>query len=144
MMTEFIDQNLSENISLEDLARLAGLSSYHFSRKFKADLGIAPHAYVLSRRIDRAKSLLNNSRLPLKLVAPIKATLAACFASCWVSLQRISVTAPDGFRRCPLVGAPKAKFYSNAWQAGPIPVRSASLAVPTLFNIRETAYSNSI
>jgi AraC family transcriptional regulator len=69
MMTEFIDQNLSENITLEDLARLAGLSSYHFSRKFKADLGIAPHAYVLSRRIDRAKSLLNNSRLPLKLVA---------------------------------------------------------------------------
>jgi AraC family transcriptional regulator len=46
MMTEFIDQNLSENITLEDLARLAGLSSYHFSRKFKADLGIAPHAYV--------------------------------------------------------------------------------------------------
>ena len=69
MMTEFIDANLSENIALEDLARLAGLSSYHFSRKFKADLGIAPHAYVLSRRIDRAKSLLNNSRLPLKLVA---------------------------------------------------------------------------
>jgi AraC family transcriptional regulator len=69
MMTEFIDQNLSENITLEDLAGLAGLSSYHFSRKFKADLGIAPHAYVLSRRIDRAKSLLNGSRLPLKLVA---------------------------------------------------------------------------
>lgn len=68
-MTEFIDQNLSENIKLEDLAALAGLSSYHFSRKFKSDLGIAPHAYVLSRRIDRAKSLLNGSRLPLKLVA---------------------------------------------------------------------------
>ena len=69
MMTEFIDQNLSENITLEDLAALAGLSSFHFSRKFKADLGMAPHAYVLSRRIDRAKSLLNGSRLPLKLVA---------------------------------------------------------------------------
>jgi AraC family transcriptional regulator len=69
MMAEFIDQNLSETITLEDLAALAGLSSYHFSRKFKADLGIAPHAYVLSRRIDRAKSLLNGSRLPLKLVA---------------------------------------------------------------------------
>ena len=69
MMTDFIDQNLSENITLEDLAALAGLSSYHFSRKFKADLGIAPHAYVLSRRINRAKCLLNSSRLPLKLVA---------------------------------------------------------------------------
>jgi AraC family transcriptional regulator len=68
-MTEFIDQKLSENITLEDLAGLAGLSSYHFSRKFKADLGMAPHAYVLSRRIDKAKSLLNGSRLPLKLVA---------------------------------------------------------------------------
>jgi AraC family transcriptional regulator len=69
MMTDFIDQNLSESITLEDLAALAGLSSYHFSRKFKADLGIAPHAYVLSRRINRAKCLLNSSRLPLKLVA---------------------------------------------------------------------------
>ena len=64
MMTEFIDQNLSENITLEDLAGLAGLSSYHFSRKFKADLGIAPHAYVLSRRIDRAKSLSTAAAFP--------------------------------------------------------------------------------
>ena len=69
MMTEFIDQNLTENIMLDDLAGLAGLSSYHFSRKFKADLGMAPHPYVLSRRIRRAECLLKSSRLPLKLVA---------------------------------------------------------------------------
>lgn len=69
MMIEFIDQNLTENITLDDLAGLAGLSSYHFSRKFKADLGMAPHSYVLSRRIERAKRLLKSSRVPLKLVA---------------------------------------------------------------------------
>jgi AraC family transcriptional regulator len=69
MMIEFIDQNLAENITLDDLAGLAGLSSYHFSRKFKADLGVAPHSYVLSRRIERAKQLLKKGHLPLKLVA---------------------------------------------------------------------------
>ena len=69
MMTEFIDQNLTKNITLDDLAGLARLSSYHFSRKFKADLGVAPHSYVLSRRIKRAECLLKSSRLPLKLIA---------------------------------------------------------------------------
>ena len=68
MMTEFIDQNLTKNITLDDLAGLARLSSYHFSRKFKADLGVAPHSYVLSRRIKRAECLLKSSRLPLKLI----------------------------------------------------------------------------
>jgi AraC family transcriptional regulator len=69
MMIEFIDQNLAESITLDDLAGLAGLSSYHFSRKFKADLGMAPHNYVLSRRVERAQRLLKSSRLPLKMVA---------------------------------------------------------------------------
>ena len=69
MITEFIDQNLTEKITLDDLAGLAGLSSYHFSRKFKADLGMAPHCYVLSRRIERAKRLLKSRRLPLKWIA---------------------------------------------------------------------------
>ena len=69
MMTEFIDHNLVGNITLDDLAGLAGLSSFHFSRKFKADFGVAPHYYVLSRRIERAKQLLKKDRLPLKLVA---------------------------------------------------------------------------
>lgn len=69
MITEFIDQNLTENITLDDLAGLARLSSYHFSRVFKADLGVAPHSYVLSRRIKKAECLLKTSRLPLKSIA---------------------------------------------------------------------------
>ena len=48
MMNEFIDQNSSEHITLEDLAGLAGSSSYHFTRKFKADLGMAPHAMFVA------------------------------------------------------------------------------------------------
>lgn len=68
-LIEFIDENLTEDITLDDLAGLAGLSTYHFSRKFKADLGMAPHAYVISRRVEKAKRLLKSDRLPLKFVA---------------------------------------------------------------------------
>ncbi|WP_298279930.1 AraC family transcriptional regulator [uncultured Bradyrhizobium sp.] len=96
MVIEFIDQNLTKSITLDDLAGLAGLSSYHFSRKFKADLGMAPHNYVVSRRVERAKRLLKSGRLPLKLVA------AECGFTDQSHLNRVfrkflGVT-PNGFR----------------------------------------------
>lgn len=66
---DYIHENLANTIALDDLAALAGLSSYHFARRFKADLGMAPHSYVVSRRVERAERLLKHSRVPLKLVA---------------------------------------------------------------------------
>jgi AraC family transcriptional regulator len=55
---DYIDAHLSEDISLDDLAREAGLSSYHFGKTFKASLGVPPCRYVTERRIHRAKELL--------------------------------------------------------------------------------------
>ena len=66
---DYIEENLAQTIALDDLAALAGLSSYHFARRFKAELGMAPHGYVVSRRVARAESLLRDGRVPLKLVA---------------------------------------------------------------------------
>jgi AraC family transcriptional regulator len=55
---EYIMENLEANPTLEQMAAVAHLSSYHFARQFKASTGLAPHQYVISRRIERAKHLL--------------------------------------------------------------------------------------
>lgn len=54
----YIDEHLGENIPLATLARLARLSPYYFCRAFKQSLGMPPHRYHNSRRIERAKELL--------------------------------------------------------------------------------------
>ena len=44
--------------SLEEMAAVARLSVYHFARQFKRATGLPPHRYVILRRVDRAKQLL--------------------------------------------------------------------------------------
>jgi AraC-like DNA-binding protein len=66
---EYIASNLDQNIRLEALAELAGLSVHHFSRAFKQSVGVPPHGYILQRRIERAQDLLRNTRLPLSEIA---------------------------------------------------------------------------
>jgi AraC family transcriptional regulator len=58
LVAQYIEENLSEQISLAELAELAQLSVFHFSRAFKQSFGMPPHRYHTSRRIERAKILL--------------------------------------------------------------------------------------
>jgi AraC-like DNA-binding protein len=55
---EYINDNLSDKLSLEDISRVAYISPFHFLRVFKKFTGITLHQYVLSLRIERAKTLL--------------------------------------------------------------------------------------
>ena len=59
---EFIEEHLAEGIGLSDLAETAGLSVYHFARQFRQSTGVAPHQYVLQRKIERAKETLRDPR----------------------------------------------------------------------------------
>ena len=43
---------------MKQLAAVARLSPYHFARQFKAATGLPPHQYVILRRVERAKQLL--------------------------------------------------------------------------------------
>lgn len=66
---EYIQIHLSEDLSLDVLAQQIGFSSYHFARLFRQAIGASPHQFVLSRRIERAQRLLEETDLPLAQVA---------------------------------------------------------------------------
>lgn len=55
---EYLEAHFDENISLEQLASIANLSSYHFTRTFSQVVGLPPHAYLNHIRVERAKTLL--------------------------------------------------------------------------------------
>jgi AraC family transcriptional regulator len=56
---DFIDAQISNKITISDLAAVAGLSQYHFIKAFKGSVGLQPYQYVLSERIRRARGLLS-------------------------------------------------------------------------------------
>jgi AraC family transcriptional regulator len=68
---EFIDAHLDGEVSVMQLARTCGLSSHHFSRAFRRSTGMAPHQWLLQRRVDKAKQLLRSAKLPLSEVAAV-------------------------------------------------------------------------
>jgi AraC family transcriptional regulator len=55
---EYIEGHLDAGPSLEQMAAVARLSPYHFARQFKTATGLPPHQYVILRRVERAKELL--------------------------------------------------------------------------------------
>jgi transcriptional regulator GlxA family with amidase domain len=55
---EYIEGNLSSRLEIGDLANLIALSKSHFSRSFRNTLGLPPMAYVLTRRVERAKVMM--------------------------------------------------------------------------------------
>ena len=96
-LVEYIDAHLDEEISLKDLANIANLSPYHFARAFKRSFGEPPHHYLNGRRIERAKTLLEN---PARSVTEI--ALAVGFAdpvSFAAAFHRLAGTTPTKYRR---------------------------------------------
>jgi AraC family transcriptional regulator len=69
LVVEYIDSRLEENMALQALAEVAQLNVFHFIRAFKQSTGASPHQFVLSKRIARARSLLDTTELPVAQVA---------------------------------------------------------------------------
>ena len=65
----YIDGNLHRTIHIRDLSAVARRSPAHFSRKFKLAVGESPHAYMVSRRLERACHLMMTSAEPLSEIA---------------------------------------------------------------------------
>ncbi len=94
---EYVASRLGRRIRLQQLAALAGLSSFHFSRAFKTSTGLSPSSYVLHCRIAEAKRLLAGSSLPITQIAFMTgftdtSQLSTRFRAC-------TGTTPSAFRR---------------------------------------------
>lgn len=66
---QYIDANLEQRIELADLAAVANLSRCHFACAFKQSLGCTPHRYLMSRRLEKARHLLETSDFPIVEIA---------------------------------------------------------------------------
>jgi len=66
---ELIDAHIDGSLALQRLAEICGLSTSHFAHAFKRSVGMAPHKWLLGRRIERAKELMMRSRSSLSDIA---------------------------------------------------------------------------
>ena len=62
---DYIESNLSHELTLRELAGIVDLSLHHFARLFKRTIGVAPYRYVLERRVERAKVMLRTANASL-------------------------------------------------------------------------------
>jgi AraC family transcriptional regulator len=69
LVTNYINDHLTQELSLLELASLAQMSRHHFARLFKQSTGVSPHQYVIHQRVNRAKQLLLNGELSIAEVA---------------------------------------------------------------------------
>lgn len=95
-VVDHIEAHLADDISLSDLAGLAGLSTHHFGEAFKASTGTSPHRYLIERRILRAKELLIGAEQSIAEIA-----ISVGFAShshFTDNFRKLTGTTPSRFR----------------------------------------------
>jgi len=68
-VTAYVDEHLDAELTLDTLAAIARLSRYHFTRAFARATGQTPHAFVMARRLERAKILLRTTPLSISEIA---------------------------------------------------------------------------
>jgi AraC family transcriptional regulator len=66
---DYIAANIEEDITLSNLAGIAGYSLFHFARKFTLAMGIAPHRYISRMRMEKSMAELAARKLPLAEIA---------------------------------------------------------------------------
>lgn len=66
-----LEGKLAGSVSLDELARVAGLSKFHLGRAFKAAYGLPPRAYHIRLRVERARALLAEGRTVREAAAAV-------------------------------------------------------------------------
>lgn len=132
----FIDNYYFQPLDLDQVAREACFSRYHFVRLFRMMFGITPHQYLMRRRVDKAKELLIMQKYNVTEV---------CFEVGFESLgsfstlfKRISGVPPIAYRAGLFRPVPKSLIWPTALV--PYCLISRVLAPPQNRNIREAAF----
>ena len=69
LLLDFVEANLDNDLRLDELAKIVGLSRAHFARSFHKMIGMSPHLYVQHRRLNRAADLLRGGAHSIKDIA---------------------------------------------------------------------------
>ena len=67
VICDFLENHYIENIALDDLCKLTGLSKYYLLRSFTKHRGISPYSYLQTIRIDKAKKMLEQGVPPIQV-----------------------------------------------------------------------------
>jgi AraC-like DNA-binding protein len=115
---DLVDSRYFDPLEVGDLARAAGFSRAHFSREFRRTFGESPHAYLLTRRMERAAALLRNTdRSVADICFDVGLQSVGSFTS---SFTRTYGVSPTAYR----AAFPKAADYARIptcmlWVCGP-------------------------
>jgi AraC-like DNA-binding protein len=91
---DLADARYFDALTVTDLARAAGLSQAHFSREFRRAFGETPHAYLLTRRLERAAELLRNTdRSVLEVCLAVGLQSVGSFTTTFTRVYGMSPTA---------------------------------------------------
>ncbi len=71
LLTQYLQDNHETSISLNDLAELTEMSSFHLIRSFNKEVGLSPHAYLTQVRVRRARDLLESGTSPAETAATV-------------------------------------------------------------------------
>jgi AraC-like DNA-binding protein len=91
---DLADARFFEPLDVDDMARAAGLSRAHFSREFRRAFGESPHQYLLTRRLERAASLLRTTdRSVADVCFSVGLQSVGSFTTSFRKIYRVSPTA---------------------------------------------------
>ena len=96
-VVEYIDANIGNELSLTNLANIAGLSSHHFGQAFKATTGRSPHRYVIEKRIHRGREMLRDEEMSIAEIA--QAVGFSSQSHLTINFRRVTGITPARFRR---------------------------------------------
>jgi AraC-like DNA-binding protein len=93
---DLADRRYADRLGVDDMARAARLSRAHFSREFKQAFGVSPHAYVLTRRLERAATLLRvTDRSVVEICMDVGLQSVGSFTT---SFKRMFAKTPTAYR----------------------------------------------
>ena len=112
---DLADGRYFEPLTVADLARAAGLSRAHFSREFRQEFGESPHAYLLTRRLERAAAMLRNTdRSVADICMAVGLTSVGSFTT---SFNRMYGRSPTAYRAAFPPAAYQALIPACVWRA---------------------------